>query len=106
MWASRSSRYRGYEATDYATAKWSRIREVADALSMGTVAQVSQRKPTVRDIHFDSRSRTDNPSIAKCQSVNPPTWDTLAPPFMTLGPSVVLFCQTRTGYGCCCQAPT
>ena len=24
-----------YEATDYATAKWSRIREVADALSMG-----------------------------------------------------------------------
>ena len=22
----------------------------------------------------------------------------------TLGPSVVLFCQTRPGYGCSCQA--
>ena len=36
-----------YEATDYATAKWSRIREVADALSMelrGTVEPAEARR--------------------------------------------------------------
>ena len=53
----------------------------------------------MRDIHFDSMSRIENPSIAKYQSVIPPTWDTLAPPFITLGPSVVCSVKPAPGMG-------